>query len=109
MNKAFEDRISAITFNDFFFQSVASSLIKSESTSFQPFQTLPTLSQFCTSELASRDSCTIPEMAVYEVGKYTNKLKNEKSTDLDTVNALILKTYLPYIVQPVSYILQSLH
>ena len=98
-----ENQISANAFNDHFL-SVASSLIKSETTSSQPFQPSTTLNQFCTSKLASHDSCPIPEMAVHEVGKYINNMKNKKSTGLDTINALLLKTSLPYIVQPLTHI-----
>ena len=103
VNKPPVEKISADAFNDHFL-SIASSLIKSETSSIEPFQISPILNQLCTDKLKSYDSCTIPEMAVHEVGKYITELKNKKSTGLDTVNVLLLKTSLPYIVQPLTYI-----
>ena len=102
VNKSPTKLISADEFNDHFL-SVASTLIESETTS-STFQASPAFTRFCTNRLKPHDSCAIPEMAVHEVGKYISQLKNKKSTGLDTVNAFLIKTALPYIVQPLTHI-----
>ena len=102
-NKSSETNISADTFNDHFL-SVASHLKQSCSASAKPFQNSAALTDFCKDKLKWHDSCAIPEMTVLDVGNYISKLKNKKSTGPDDINVFLLKSALPYIVEPLTYI-----
>ena len=62
------------------------------------------LSQFCRDKLTSQDTCTIPALLEYEVGKYISRLKNKKSMGPDNLNDFLLKMSLLYTVQPLTYI-----
>ena len=94
---------SVDAFNDRFL-SVASFLKNPNVTPARPFKNSQTLTTFCRNKLRSHDSCIIPEMTVYEVGKYISNLKNKKSTGPDAINVFLLKTALPYIIEPLTYI-----
>ena len=94
---------TADMFNNYFL-SVASSVVNNSSPPSDKFQITPALAQFCRERLKPTDSCTIPEMAVHEVGKCIMQLKNKKSMGSDNLNAFLLKTALPYIVEPLTYI-----
>lgn len=95
--------ISADAFNDHFL-SIASFLRQSSLTPTKPFHTSPILTAFCRDRLTLHDSCVIPEITVYEVGKFISKLKNKKSTGPDAINVFLLKAALPYIIEPLTYI-----
>ena len=95
--------ISADTFNEYFLSIASSITTRSDNTS-GFFKITPTLSRFCKDKLHPMDSCKIPELAVHEVGKYIMQLKNKKSMGSDNINAFLLKTALPYIVEPLTYI-----
>ena len=94
---------TADMFNNYFL-SVADSVVDDSCLPSDSFQTTPVFAQFCKERLKPTDTCTIPEMAVHEVGKYIMQLKNKKSMGSDNINAFLLKTALPYIVEPLTYI-----
>jgi hypothetical protein len=62
------------------------------------------LDKFCTEHLLPGDSCSIPDIAVHEMGKYLSSLKNKKSMGIDNLNAFIIKLSIPYIVESLTYI-----
>jgi hypothetical protein len=62
------------------------------------------LDKFCNERLLPGDSCSIPDIAVHEVGKYITNLKNKKSMGTDNLNSFLIKLSVPYIVDSLTYI-----
>ena len=62
------------------------------------------LEQFCKERLPPSDSCKIPNIAIHEVGRYIEDLKNKKTMGPDNLNTFIVKLSLPYIVESLTFI-----
>lgn len=95
--------ISADTFNDHF-TTVADRVLQNRNVQ-SNFTISDRLLQFCASKLNSKTSFRIPSISMFEVGKFISQMKNKKSLGHDTINASFLKISLPYIVEPITYIL----
>ena len=95
--------INAATFNNHFL-TVAENVLQSSNVHSSPTVS-NTLLEFCASKLNSRDSFCIPNISVYEVGKLLSQMKNTKSLGHDSINSVFLKMSLPYIVEPITYVL----
>jgi hypothetical protein len=67
-------------------------------------QPSPLLQQFCDQRVKPGDSFQLPQIAVHEVGKYIEGLKNKKSMGLDSLNSFLLKLALPYVVESLTFI-----
>lgn len=63
-----------------------------------------TLINFCRGKLAGSATFSIPSIAVYEVGKFIEKMPNKKSAGFDEISPKILKLSLPYIVESLTHI-----
>lgn len=96
--------ISPDTLNDHFLSTV-SLLHQSNPSSTQDHKYHnPLLTSFCNDRLRSNDECSVPEIAVHEVGKYISGLKNKKSVGVDTISTFLLKLSLPYIVESLTFL-----
>ena len=56
-------------------------------------------------KLKPGDSFCIPPMTVLDVGKFISTMANSRSTGRDSISPRLLKLALPYIVDPLTYIL----
>jgi hypothetical protein len=89
---------SANTFNNFFLSQA-----NQADNTHTPYSSVR-LEEFSRAKLRSHDSCIIPNITVFEVGKVICSLPNKKSMGSDTISTYLLKTSLPYIIEPLTYI-----
>ena len=94
---------SANEFNSIFLSSNGAGNLTSPTVNNTPVD-LHKVKDFCKSKLSSFDSCVIPEMTVFEVGKHLQSLSDKKSTGIDSVSPFFIKLSLPYIVESLTYI-----
>jgi Reverse transcriptase (RNA-dependent DNA polymerase) len=93
---------SADTFNDFFL-SQANTIIPTSSSTSSASNYSSLLSEYCKQKLNTNRTCPIPEVTVLEVGNYIHCMPNKKSTGPDNISAQLLKTALPYLIEPLTY------
>jgi hypothetical protein len=94
--------LSPGTFNKYFVNDVSS--IFNSVCKDSEFYYVPTeLEDFCKERQQER-TCSIPLMAVHEVGAYISKMKNKKSMGPDNISVYFLKLSLPYIIEPLTFI-----
>ena len=103
-NDSSSTQCSADDFNNHFLNianSVLGSLSGEPKTN---YSVSPSLVNFCNEKLGPNDSFQIPFLSVPEVGKYITDMSNKKSTGADGINSFLLKSALPYIVEPLTFI-----
>ena len=93
--------IDAETLNNHFL-SVAESLIKTPNSVSYECPTL--LRDFCSSRTSEHEPLDIPLLAVHEVGRIIDSMKNKKSSGFDEISPKLLKLALPYIVESLTYV-----
>lgn len=93
---------SADSFNNFFI-SMANLSKSKDGKQHLPSCPLFHLETHCKTRLKPSDSCSVPPLAVHEVGRYITTLPNKRSMGPDNLNAFLLKISLPYIVEPLTF------
>ena len=104
--KEIPHHFTADAFNDYFL-SIAKTLAKSEDSpeSNKQYSCSKRLVDFCQQKTKGTDSCTIPLMAVHEMGKYISGMNNKKkSSGPDEVSNQLLKLASPYVAGSLTYI-----
>ena len=89
-------------FNNYFLSVAANASLENIPTSADPDYTK--IRDFCSSRMQTNESCSIPEMTVFEVGKLLSNLPSKKSTGLDNISPFFLKLSMPYIVEHLTFI-----
>ena len=91
---------SADSFNNFFLSQAKQTGVHNSGAPYSSAR----LREFCHSKLNPHDTCVIPDITVFEVGKIISSLTNKRSTGADTISTYLLKTSLPYILEPLTYV-----
>ena len=90
------------SFNNYFLSSV-DTMVKMLTTHHHDLSN-KTVHTFCSSKLNMQDTCHIPQLNAFEVGKLIENIKNKKSVGLDTLDISVIKLSLPYIIESITFI-----
>jgi hypothetical protein len=101
---SFQTSLTPEEFNVHFLSAADRVLSESNSQNQSTQSSYDLLDNFCRERLLPGDSCSIPEIAVHEVGKYLISLENKKSMGLDNLNSFLIKLSIPYIVESLTFI-----
>lgn len=96
--------LSPHSFNDHFIH-LGDSALKDNNTCTDDYNFPAALVNFCNNRLSNKSSFEIPLLGVHEVGKFITEMKNKKTMGPDRISASLLKVSLPYIVEPLTFIL----
>lgn len=94
---------TAEAFNDHFL-SVARTLTKSLQRNSELYKCSDELKNFCSNRLNTYDTFSIPDITVYEVGKYISSIGRKGTSGCDGFSNTILMLSLPFIVQHLTYV-----
>lgn len=97
------DCFTATDFNNHFL-SIAESLTNRLKQNSDQYECPVSLKSFCSDRLSQQDTFHIPQLTVYEVGKYISNLGQKNTHGCDGLSNKILLLSLPYTVHHLTYI-----
>ena len=62
------------------------------------------LHDFCKQKTSGQDPFVIPYLSISELGKYISRLEEKKSSGLNCISSRLLKLFLPYIIDSLTYV-----